>query len=107
MSLSIITTLICIVYLFVGNSESHAFSKESSNSSKNDTNLLKIQFDVLIVGGGPAGLSALCSLARVRHSVLLIDSGEYRNAPSRRVHDVIGSDGKLILLSINYSLSNS
>ncbi|RKF54476.1 putative thioredoxin reductase [Erysiphe neolycopersici] len=93
MSLSIITTLVCIVHLFVGYSESLTVSKRSSNISETDTNLLKTHYDVIIVGGGPAGLSALCSLARVRHSVLLIDSGEYRNSPSRRVHDVIGSDG--------------
>ncbi|QYS95140.1 Pyr_redox_2 domain-containing protein [Trichoderma simmonsii] len=50
-------------------------------------------FDVIIVGGGPAGLSTASGLARVRRNVLLIDSGEYRNAPTRHVHDVIGFDG--------------
>ncbi|KAK7416076.1 hypothetical protein QQZ08_012131 [Neonectria magnoliae] len=50
-------------------------------------------YDAIIVGGGPAGLSALSGLARVRRNVLLIDSGEYRNAPTRHMHDVIGFDG--------------
>jgi len=50
-------------------------------------------FDAVIVGGGPAGLSALSGLARVRRRVLLIDSGEYRNAPTRHMHDVLGFDG--------------
>ncbi|KAL7933911.1 hypothetical protein V8C35DRAFT_302749 [Trichoderma chlorosporum] len=50
-------------------------------------------YDVIIVGGGPAGLSAASGLARVRRNVLLIDSGEYRNAPTRHLHDVIGFDG--------------
>ncbi|KAK1749381.1 thioredoxin reductase [Echria macrotheca] len=50
-------------------------------------------FDAIIVGGGPAGLSALSGLARVRRKVLLIDSGEYRNAPTRHMHDVLGFDG--------------
>lgn len=50
-------------------------------------------FDAIIVGGGPAGLSALSGLARVRRNVLLIDSGEYRNAPTRHMHDVLGFDG--------------
>lgn len=59
----------------------------------NNKEILKTQYDVLIVGGGPAGLSALSSLARVRRSAILIDSGEYRNAHSRESHDVIGSDG--------------
>ncbi|KAI1200305.1 sulphydryl oxidase [Nemania serpens] len=50
-------------------------------------------YDAIIVGGGPAGLSALSGLARVRRNVLLIDSGEYRNDPTRHMHDVIGTDG--------------
>lgn len=50
-------------------------------------------YDAVIVGGGPAGLSALSGLARVRRNVLLIDSGEYRNQPTRHMHDVIGFDG--------------
>ncbi|GAB1316357.1 hypothetical protein MFIFM68171_06567 [Madurella fahalii] len=50
-------------------------------------------YDAVIVGGGPAGLSALSGLARVRRNVLLIDSGEYRNGATRHMHDVIGFDG--------------
>lgn len=51
------------------------------------------EYDAIIVGGGPSGLSALSGLARVRRKVLLIDSGEYRNAPTRHMHDVLGFDG--------------
>ncbi|KAJ4246547.1 hypothetical protein NW762_013488 [Fusarium torreyae] len=51
------------------------------------------QYDAIIVGGGPAGLSALSGLARVRRNVLLIDSGEYRNGPTRYIHDVLGFNG--------------
>jgi cation diffusion facilitator CzcD-associated flavoprotein CzcO len=51
-------------------------------------------YDAIIVGGGPSGLAALSGLARVRRNVLLIDSGEYRNAPTRHAHDVLGFDGK-------------
>jgi thioredoxin reductase len=54
-----------------------------------------IQYDCVIIGGGPAGLSALSGLARVRRNALLIDSGEYRNGLTRHMHDVIGNDGKL------------
>jgi len=50
-------------------------------------------YDAVIVGGGPAGLSALSALARVRRNVLMVDSGEYRNQPTRHMHDVIGFDG--------------
>ncbi|KAI1303492.1 sulphydryl oxidase [Xylaria venustula] len=50
-------------------------------------------YDAIVVGGGPAGLSAVSGLARVRRNVLLLDSGEYRNDPTRHMHDVIGTDG--------------
>lgn len=53
----------------------------------------KTDYDAVVVGGGPAGLSALSALARVRRNVLLIDSGDYRNQPTRHMHDVIGFDG--------------
>ncbi|KAI1036444.1 hypothetical protein LB503_003281 [Fusarium chuoi] len=50
-------------------------------------------WDAIVIGGGPAGLSALSGLARVRRRVLLIDSGEYRNGQTTHMHDVIGWDG--------------
>ncbi|KAG6126508.1 hypothetical protein E4U34_004179 [Claviceps purpurea] len=53
----------------------------------------RIDYDAIIVGGGPAGLAALSALARVRRNVLLVDSGEYRNAATRHQHDVLGYDG--------------
>lgn len=34
-------------------------------------------YDVLIIGGGPAGLSAASALGRVQRTALLIDSGVY------------------------------
>jgi thioredoxin reductase len=56
---------------------------------------VQADWDVIIVGGGPSGLAAASGLARVRRNVLLVDSGEYRNAPTRHVHDVLGFDGRL------------
>lgn len=53
-----------------------------------------VDYDSIIVGGGPAGLSALSGLARVRNTGVLFDNGEYRNGLTRHMHDVIGSDGK-------------
>lgn len=43
-------------------------------------------FDVLIVGGGFAGLSAAGTLARQLHTVVVFDSGSYRNARSKHLH---------------------
>ncbi|WP_398957187.1 NAD(P)/FAD-dependent oxidoreductase [Streptomyces sp. GC420] len=54
---------------------------------------LKTEFDVVVVGGGAAGLSGALTLARARRSVLVIDSGEPRNAPASGVHTFIGREG--------------
>ena len=47
-------------------------------------------FDVAIVGGGPAGLSAAIWLARYLHSVVLVDSGDPRNWETRGVNGYLG-----------------
>ena len=49
--------------------------------------------DVLIVGGGPAGLAAALQLGRQHRSVVVVDAGEPRNAPSAHVHGYLGLDG--------------
>ncbi|MEO5590198.1 MAG: NAD(P)/FAD-dependent oxidoreductase, partial [Gemmatimonadaceae bacterium] len=50
-------------------------------------------YDVGIVGGGPAGLSAALWLGRYLHSVVLIDSGEPRNWETRGINGFLGSQG--------------
>ena len=47
-------------------------------------------YDVTIVGGGPAGLSAGIWLARYLHSVVLVDSGDPRNWETRGVNGFLG-----------------
>jgi thioredoxin reductase len=49
--------------------------------------------DVIIVGGGPAGLSAALILGRACRRVLLCDAGEPRNAASHALHGFITRDG--------------
>jgi thioredoxin reductase len=50
-------------------------------------------YDVAVVGGGPAGLSASLWLARYLHSVILIDSGDPRNWETRGINGFLGSHG--------------
>ena len=50
-------------------------------------------YDVLIVGGGAAGLSAAVVLGRCRRRVLLCDLGQPRNHASRAVHCLLGHEG--------------
>jgi thioredoxin reductase len=48
--------------------------------------------DAVVVGGGPAGLSAAGWLGRYRRSVLIVDSEEYRNAAVELAHGYLGCD---------------
>src|SRR5690349_11478474 len=49
--------------------------------------------DVLIIGGGAAGLSAAVALGRSRRSVTVLDAGSPRNAPAEGVHNFLTRDG--------------
>jgi thioredoxin reductase len=49
--------------------------------------------DVVVIGGGAAGLNGALILARSRRSVVVIDSGSPRNAPAEAVHGFIVFDG--------------
>jgi thioredoxin reductase (NADPH) len=51
------------------------------------------QYDVVIIGGGAAGLSGAVALARSRRSVLVVDAGQPRNAPADGVHNYLGREG--------------
>jgi thioredoxin reductase len=50
-------------------------------------------YDVVIVGAGPAGLSAALMLGRCRRSVLICDTGNPRNAASHALHGYLTRDG--------------
>jgi thioredoxin reductase len=50
-------------------------------------------YDVVIVGGGAAGLSAALVLGRCRRRVVICDEGQHRNASSHEIHCLLGHEG--------------
>ena len=51
------------------------------------------QYDVAIIGGGAAGLSAALVLSRALRRVLVVDAGHPRNAPASHMHGYLSRDG--------------
>ncbi|MCW2738647.1 FAD-dependent oxidoreductase [Nocardioides sp.] len=51
------------------------------------------EHDVVVVGGGAAGLSGALALGRSRRSVLVVDAGEPRNGPADHAHNYLGREG--------------
>ena len=51
------------------------------------------RYDVVVIGGGAAGLSAALVLSRARRRVLVIDAGAPRNAPASHMHGFLSRDG--------------
>ena len=51
------------------------------------------EYDVVIIGGGAAGLSAALVLSRARRTVLVVDSGSPRNAPAAHMQGFLSRDG--------------
>ncbi|MGW6197830.1 NAD(P)/FAD-dependent oxidoreductase [Kribbella sp. NPDC055110] len=51
------------------------------------------KYDVIVIGGGAAGLSGALALVRFRRSVLVIDDGTPRNGPAGGVHNFLTRDG--------------
>jgi thioredoxin reductase len=51
------------------------------------------QYDVVVIGGGAAGLSAALVLSRARREVLVVDAGAPRNGPATHMHGYLSRDG--------------
>ena len=57
------------------------------------TEELRTEYDVVVVGGGAAGLNGALMLARSRRSVVVLDAGQPRNAPAHAVHGLFAREG--------------
>ncbi|MFB4304135.1 NAD(P)/FAD-dependent oxidoreductase [Actinomadura sp. NTSP31] len=57
------------------------------------TEQLRDRYDVVVIGGGAAGLNGALMLARSRRSVVVLDAGSPRNAPAEGVHGLLARDG--------------
>lgn len=50
-------------------------------------------YDVVVIGGGAAGLSAALMLGRTRRSIAVVDAGHPRNSPANGVHGFLTREG--------------
>ena len=62
-------------------------------SAREPGTFTSMDYHVVIIGGGPAGLSAALALGRARKRVLVCDSGPRRNAPAAHMHNFVTRDG--------------
>jgi thioredoxin reductase len=69
-------------------------------SRKQNSNYMNL-YDVIIVGGGAAGLNAAVVLGRCQRKVLLFDTGKQRNRHSQGIHNYLTRDGILPKYMIN------
>jgi thioredoxin reductase len=53
----------------------------------------RARYDVIVIGGGAAGLSAALVLGRARRRVAVVDGGTPRNAPAAHMHGFFSRDG--------------
>ncbi|WP_415953184.1 NAD(P)/FAD-dependent oxidoreductase [Streptomyces sp. KLOTTS4A1] len=68
-------------------------TRSTMHSSTQGGQVLRRSYDVVVVGGGTAGLSTALGLGRSLRSVLVVDAGEPRNAPADHMHGYLSRDG--------------
>ncbi len=68
-------------------------SSEASPRPSSEDDVFDTSYDVVVIGGGAAGLSGALALGRARRAVLVLDAGAPRNAPAGHVHNYLSSEG--------------
>ena len=63
------------------------------NDNDSDPDIDSEEYDVAVVGGGAAGLSAALVLSRARRSVAVVDAGAPRNSPAAHMQGFLSRDG--------------
>jgi len=64
-----------------------------NDNDMNDDDIDREKYDVVVVGGGAAGLSAALVLSRARRRVAVVDAGAPRNAPAAHMQGYLSRDG--------------
>ena len=59
----------------------------------NENDMRRKECDVVVVGGGAAGLSAALVLSRARRRVAVVDAGAPRNSPAAHMQGYLSRDG--------------
>lgn len=77
-----------IGWLFANTARLFAIAQEASEPAN-----MNEQWDVIVVGGGAAGLSAALTLGRACRKVLVIDAGSPRNRFAAHMHGMVGLEG--------------
>lgn len=85
--------LIVLLSLWLGANKIPPTQIPTIYTTKNKMTAQHKIYDAIIVGGGPAGLSAALGLSRICRPSILFDSGEYRNQGSIAMHTYLSRDG--------------
>ncbi|WP_026180963.1 bifunctional NAD(P)/FAD-dependent oxidoreductase/class I SAM-dependent methyltransferase [Demetria terragena] len=78
----------------MSHADHHPENTDASDHQKTPTPTMERYTDVAIVGGSAAGLATALQLSRLRRSVVVIDSGQPRNAPATSMHSYLGHEGR-------------